>query len=179
MIKIRAADAVSIIANIGVLAGLGFLGWEIRQNTQAIEGATMQSFADQSLELSLVGVENPELRIAFARAGRGLEFVTPEDNSVLTWWYTGLLRVAENRYRQAAVGTLPDTYPFASGSRRALRNPYFGEFWRANRDDYPTDFAEWVDANLIPLVQDSIPQAAPDLLLPEVRDALPRDSSSK
>ena len=73
MIKIRAAEAISVIANIGVLAGLGFLAYEIRQNTQAIESATIQALAQQTLDASMIGVENPELRVAFARASRGLE----------------------------------------------------------------------------------------------------------
>ena len=180
MIKIRAAEAISVIANIGVLAGLGFLAYEIRQNTQAIESATIQALAQQTLDASMIGVENPELRVAFARASRGLEYVTPEDYSILTWWYTGLLRVAENRFQQTTLGTLSgDLNTLSSGSVLAYRNPFFGLFWPRVRSNYSTDFAEYVDATLLPLSQASALTAPPDLVLPEVRDALPRDGSSK
>jgi hypothetical protein len=181
MVKIRAVDAVSVIANIGVLVGIGLVAYEVRQNTQAIESATIQALAQQTMELTLIGVENPELRVAFARASRGLEYVTPEDYSILTWWYTGLLRVAENRFQQTTLGTLSgDVNVISSGSVLAYRNPFFGLFWPSIRSNYSHDFAEWVDANLLRLVQDSSGVApVPDLVLPEVRDALPRNGSSK
>lgn len=178
MQKIRVGHAISVIANIGVLAGLGFLGYEIRQNTQAIEGGTIQSLAQQTLEASMIGVEHPELRLAFARAGRGLEYTTPEDYSILAWYYVGLLRIAENRHQQVSLGTLSaDPNILTSASKAAWRHPFFGFYWQATRSNYSDDFAQWVDANLIPLVQESSP-TPPGFELPEVRDALPRTGSS-
>ena len=178
MVKLRAADAISVIANIGVLAGLGFLGWEINQNTQAIEGATLQALSEQSVGVASIGVENRELRVAFARQQRGVEYMTPEDASILAWWYAGALRIAENRYQQASIGTLGEDFNIVlGGTAQTYRQPFFGQYWRGVRSYHTPDFAEWVDANLIPLVQDSIPPQIPDLVLPEVRDALPREGS--
>src|SRR5262245_21570555 len=172
MVKIRVSDAISLIANIGVLAGLGFLAYEIHQNTQAVQGATVQALAEQGMDASFVAVGNPELRLAYARAGRGLEYMTPEDASILGWWYNATIRIAENRYRQSKLGTLSaDIDTLLGGGVVGYRHPYFGEYWRNARANYSADFAEWVDKNLVPLVQSSITTApSPDLVLQEVRE---------
>jgi hypothetical protein len=173
MKKIDVAQAISIVANFGAIVGIGFLAYEIHQNTQAIGGVTVQAIAEQGMTASFIAIQNRELRLAYQRAGRGLEYMTPEDFSVLSWWYSGVMRVQENRYRQVTLGTVGGKVTDLMGGASAYRHPVFGLYWQRSRDQYPNDFAEWVDANLIPLVQGSI-ALPPDFMLPEARDAVAR-----
>jgi len=69
MKKIDFDRTISLLANVGVIAGIVFLGFELRQNTNAIRGATVQAIADQSYDSSMRVAENAELRAAI-RAGR-------------------------------------------------------------------------------------------------------------
>ena len=65
------SSAKSLYETIGlvaVLLGLVFVGFEIRQNTQAVKGATIQGLAEMSLEIQLTGMQMPELREAFRMA---------------------------------------------------------------------------------------------------------------
>jgi len=45
--KIDYGQAVSILANIGVIAGIVFLGFEIRQNTLISKSVAVQSISEQ------------------------------------------------------------------------------------------------------------------------------------
>jgi hypothetical protein len=174
MKKIDVAQAISIVANFGAIVGIGFLAYETHQNTQAIDGMTVQAIAEQGMTASFIAIQNRELQLAYQRAGRGLEYMTPEDFSVLSWWYSGVMRMQENRYRQVTLGTVGGgVTDLMGGGASAYRHPVFGLYWQRHRDEYPKDFVEWVDANLIPLVQDSF-ASTPDLLLPEARDAVAR-----
>jgi len=46
MKKIDLGQTVSVLANLGVIAGIVFLGYEMRQNTQAIQASTLQGMVD-------------------------------------------------------------------------------------------------------------------------------------
>jgi hypothetical protein len=176
MRKIDLGQLLTIVANLGVIAGIGFLAYEMRQNTIAISGATVQAIASQSQQTSFIGLEVPELQLAWQRAGRGLRYATPEDISNLAWWYSGVMRLVENRYRQAQLGTVnAAVVSQLGGFSDTYRQPFFGMYWEIHRHEYAEDFALWVDANLLPLVQDSVYLGPPDSLLPEALDALPRD----
>ena len=176
MKKIDLGQLLSSVANLGVIAGIGFLAFEMRQNTIAISGTTLQSIASQSQQAAFIGLEVPEIRLAWDRAGRGLRFMTPEDYSALGWWYSGVMRMDENRYRQAQLGTVnAEVLGQLGGNAVTYSHPFFGMYWENARDYYAEDFALWVDENLLPRVQDSVSTAPPEFLLPEARDALPRD----
>ena len=53
MKKIDVGRAISILANVGVIVGIGFLALEIRQNTNAVETAALQGMLDVSANFLL------------------------------------------------------------------------------------------------------------------------------
>ena len=175
MNKIDIGQVLSVVANFGVIVGIAFLAYEMRQNTIAISGATVQSISDQSKDAAFIGVENPAIQLAWQRVGKGIEFMTPEDQAVLAFWYTGMMRVAENRYRQAGLGTVnAEVIGQIGGSSVVYRHPYFGFYWQFSQEEYPKDFANWVEANLLPEVRTTFNELPAELMLPEARDAEPR-----
>ena len=176
MKKIDLGQPLAIVANLGVIAGIAFLAYEMRQNTVAITGSTLNALSEQSRQLADVGLATPELRLAYARVGRGLEFMTPEDAHVLGWWYASIMRVAENRYRQSTIRSVySDIVGQLGGASDVYRHPYFGFYWKLNRHQFAEDFAEWADKEMLPSVEESLTLLPQELWLPEVRDALPRD----
>jgi len=46
MKKIDLGQTITILANVGVIAGIVFLGYEMRQNTYAIQATTLQGMVD-------------------------------------------------------------------------------------------------------------------------------------
>jgi hypothetical protein len=53
MKKIDLGQTIAILANVGVIAGIAFLAFELRQNTQAVELASAQTYLTGGSELDL------------------------------------------------------------------------------------------------------------------------------
>lgn len=156
-----AASLIEIITGIGIILSLIFVATEIRANTKAVRGQTLQGITDQSITVSLALVAEPELRAAYTKAlaGKVAELTAPEED-VLNYWYGAVMRVAENRFRQRALGTFDDRM-FAGGGATSYRIPFFRAYWNNRRSTYPADFAAYVDSALVPLVKDSVPRIIP------------------
>jgi hypothetical protein len=152
------ASWIEIITGIGIILSLIFVATEIRANTRAVRGQTLQGITDQSITVSLALVSDHELRAAYSKALAGhVAELTPAEEDVLNYWYGAVMRVAENRFRQRALGTFDDA-SFAGGGATSYRIPFFRAYWTNRRATYPPDFAAYVDSTLIPLVKDSLPR---------------------
>ena len=99
------------------------------------------------------GWENPELRAALSKTFDGdLSDLTQSESSVLAWYYSGVMRVTENRFRQYRLGILDEeSLAQFGGHARVFRTPYFKEWWPGSRYQFPPDFVEYVEDNLLPL----------------------------
>ena len=64
----RKTSWIDVLTGLGIIFSLIFVASEIRGNTKAVRGATMQGITDQSLSLSMALVSTPELR-CHARCG--------------------------------------------------------------------------------------------------------------
>jgi len=155
---VRKASWIDVLTGIGIILSLIFVASEIRTNTKAVRGATMQGVTDQSLNLSLALISVPELRAAYVRAQTGeVSGLTVQEEDMLNAWYGAVLRVAENRFRQRALGTFGNVSA-VGGIAPSYRVPFFKAYWAKRRSTYPEDFAVYVDSTLIPLVMDSVPR---------------------
>lgn len=149
---------IEVVTGIGVILSLIFVATEIRSNTKAVRGATMQGIADQSIQVTTMLISSPALGAAYAKASRGeVQSLTTDEEDQLDRFYAGVMRVAENRYRQRALGTFENTAMVGGGST-SYRIPFFKAWWQARRFLYPADFAAYVDSTLIPLGMDSVPR---------------------
>jgi hypothetical protein len=59
--KIDLSQTITILANLGVIAGIVFLGIEINQNTASNQSAVRQSMAQSEVDLLFFVSENPDL----------------------------------------------------------------------------------------------------------------------
>ena len=141
------------LAALGVIISLSFVAYEVRQNTKAVQSQTLQSISEQATELSFIGVDNPELRSALGKGWDGdINDLTPADRSILGWYYAGVMRVTENRYRQYQLGILSEeSLRQFGGHAMVFRNEFFKDWWPGVRYQFPSDFVEYVDTILLPL----------------------------
>lgn len=154
----RKTSWIDVLTGLGIIFSLIFVASEIRGNTKAVRGATMQGITDQSLSLSMALVSTPELRAAYVRAQSGkVSELTAEEEDLLNAWFGAVMRVAENRFRQRELGTFRDVSS-VGGIAPSYRMPFFRAYWTKRRSTYPEDFARYVDTTLIPLVADSVPR---------------------
>lgn len=148
----------------GVILSLIFVALEIRANTEAVvEGATIQGIAEQGVGALMDAAAIPEVRSGLWKSSAGdLNQLTPDEEVALTLLYSAALRVAENRFRQANLALVDDA-AILGGAGASCAHPFFGAFWASRRPLYPSDFAAYVDATIVPLVRDSIPWIVPRL----------------
>ena len=138
------------VAAAGVIASLIFVAIEIRQNTEAVKGATIQAVAQQSMDMTMAGLDNPELREALAAARSG-EALSPDQKEILTWFFNAKLRADENRFRQVQLGILEESNFDQLSSNAAYRLPYFAEWWPSRRFTFAEDFQRIVEREFLPL----------------------------
>jgi len=131
-----------------------FVGIEIRQDTDAVHGYTLQAVSQQSLDLVMAGIDNPELRSALTAAREGS--LSPEQWDLLSWFISAKLRADENWFRQVEPGILDVSTFQQLSNHAAYRLPYFADYWVRNGRDFAPDFRELVDREFLPLSQQVI-----------------------
>lgn len=136
-------------AALGVILSLLFVGIEIRANTRAVQGSTLQGIADQSIDLQMSIVENDNLVRLMPRIIEGEllpDSLDSQDRYRVLVTYLSILRVAENRFRQAELGTVPEGGYEQFGGRSILfGTPYFRELWPIVRSNVTDEFAAFLE----------------------------------
>ena len=138
---------------LGVLAGLVFVGLEIRQNTRALEGATVQASAELTVDLILRGMESPIIQAVWGdvASGRELDDFVGTERTQIGWYFTALLRVEENRYRQVELGTVSSD-AMLDFANDYLRFRAFRQFWETSKTtglwQYDPGFVAFLDGKI-------------------------------
>jgi hypothetical protein len=154
---------IDLIAAAGVIASLILLSIEIRSNTKAVRAAALESITSQAVQLNLAIATAPELRSGYRKimAGHHNQLTLDEEDALVAW-YSSLMRLDENRFRQRDLGIfgrrLTNSGVAAIGSGTAVRLPFFHLFWETRRAGYPADFRAYVDSTIIPRGVDSVPR---------------------
>jgi hypothetical protein len=151
MNKIDVGQAIQITANIGVIAGIAFLGFELRQNNELMEAEALAT------------------RTTFARSGWGYLIENPEVISLLVQDRNGEQLSAEEEFRLHAMWMQnlhsfeylyfedPGSSDRAAGQRRnfatyrSLRDAWNGTgngSAQAGKDNFDPRFIEWYDENV-------------------------------
>jgi hypothetical protein len=106
MKNIDLGQTISILANIGVIAGIVFLGFELRQSQVVGRAQTQTAIADARRELSQSDIAGPMAGI-LVRVTHD-EPLSEEDEIRLRMWTDAWLRHYENVYYQNLQGLYDD-----------------------------------------------------------------------
>lgn len=141
---------ISLGANVGVLAGIVFLGVEIQQNTETTRAQMIQSRAEVAINLA-AETFNSEFIPAIIGKGDLPETLTEEESFRLMTWVRASLRNQDNNFQQYQQGYLGDHMPQAirAASRSIiLGNPVGMDLWVRSKASYSSDFVDFIDAAL-------------------------------
>jgi hypothetical protein len=98
---------LAIIGNLGVIAGIFFLAYEIQANTNAVRSATYVAFNESSFSWADSHIENAAM-VAKIESYASLDELTPEE--VVFW--RGLMfksfTIMESNYLHHRAGTMDD-----------------------------------------------------------------------
>ena len=134
--------AVSMVANFGVTAGILFLGFELRQNTQATQLAAAQGALSSSFELDLRIAENPEIADLLVKADQSETLTGVELFRLDRWAYSGL-RNWENTLYILSASALDER--FGPSFKREIQrivtfDPFIADFWQTNKSSFSQAF---------------------------------------
>ena len=141
---------IELVSATAILIGLIFVGYELKQNTAAVEAATLQGITDASQDYLLLMAADPELSRIWRAANDDPNALSESDSSQ----YFFLLRAQWQRYQSAYLqwqrGTMSDTdwtlyekfICDPSGSTTAQTKRLL---WSDHRDALLDDFVTFVE----------------------------------
>lgn len=135
-----------LAANIGVLAGIVFLGFELRQNTVITRLEAANKFQNSFSEIEFFIAQNPEFAALLVK-GREGEDLSGAAQFRLTVFYGNVLRTWQNVHLQFLSGTLDKD--IWEGSRARFKQVLDEDrglhvHWRGNKSHFSPAFNELV-----------------------------------
>lgn len=133
-----------VLATIGVIVSLIFVGVEIRQNTAATRGATFQAISDGAAQSAFDAATSDHIPRLFAQIRASdppLSEFTAEDQERLRFIYLFTVRRLENVWVQVNEGIV-DQEAFERFQPRVgyVRSRSFRDFWSAGKPAFSSDF---------------------------------------
>jgi hypothetical protein len=145
----KRSSIIEGIGSLGVIAGLVFVGVEVRQATVATRAATVQQIKDAWLDVNLTIASTPELTAAMEAAEiEGFAGVDRSAQIMLQGFYRSLFHNWSNGYTQFLLGTLDSTQwqPHLRDAAVGARNPVLVEVWEEWNHVYDDRFRTLMDS---------------------------------
>jgi len=155
----KAREVRETLGLIAVVASLGFVGFEIRQNTAAVESTAFQSLSElrHQSTAQLAEGRGPELTLRL-RDGALPDDFTPEEDQWVRLMYYQNINILQAAYRQVQVGAL-DEDVFDVFWTGLLNLDYIAEAWPSMRYSYDPEFADFFEELLVSVPQSRAPRA--------------------
>ena len=134
-------EGVSLIANIGVIGSIIFLGLEMQQNTEMTQSQTRNSIVENQLSVYEKMIENPELFDIADKRSANLD-VADAERQQLHVFILSQLRIWENEFYQYQIG-LYAAEEFEARKiwwGKIMRRPVNLQTWRVEQETFYPDF---------------------------------------
>ncbi len=152
MKKIDLGQTISILANVGVVAGIVFLAVELRQNNELMSAEARADRRDIAREAVLRDLDYPELRRARRKFLVGEELTT-DDVDVLEVGNRAVLTDWQYIYLESREGLLDDDAINVANWQEAFysRNPLMPAYWASanEKQRFHPAFVEWMNGNIV------------------------------
>ena len=148
MKKLDIGQTLGILANVGVIAGIVFLGFELRQNNSFLAAqARSQLTANRisAVEMTLV----PENLSVISKAQNGEE-LTQEETLRLSFIGTGLFVRWEAEYKELAAGMYTTADVPLEGYRQSFSSfPGLRDEWQTRKRTADPGFVQFMEENVV------------------------------
>lgn len=154
------ASISDILSGIAVVIALVFVGYELRENTLAMESSTRQEFASQDIAYLTTGLDSSVIAIAQSKFIAGEQLLPLEFNQLVSQQHVNF-RVFENAHYQYQIGTLKEAEwgRYATIIQRLVcRYSPASTMWERDRDSFVPDYRDAVD-NIMEACGDEAPLA--------------------
>jgi len=147
--KLDLGQAINTLANLGVIAGIVFLGFEVQQNNELLQVQARSHFQGARFQVNTSLAESPWLPeiIAKVRAGEAL---SAAERLRLQAQHQMILTVAQWMYEDSVdLGIEPSPGRFSAVFRGETLVPLIEETWETYKNSVSPDFAEWMEENVV------------------------------
>ena len=149
MKKIDLGQTISILANIGVIAGIIFLAIEIQQNNELLVSQARIERIDARKGVYDLLLNNHELRrVSFQFANEGRESLSPDDRYLLEQFHALNFVNWEALWLEYEAGFLNVEDLSIESRREQFVSQDMAESWQAIKGRFDLQFVNWVDSNI-------------------------------
>jgi hypothetical protein len=144
--KLDFAQSIGILANVGVIAGIVFLGVELQQNNALLAAqARVARHEMRSDDVNRIILNNPELRRTLAK-GRSDEPLSADELTVFRTYYRQVWTNLQFIYIEYTNGLLEEAdLPIAAWSQ-VFTYPRVNEYWELSKEvNFRPDFVQWME----------------------------------
>jgi len=148
MSKYELSDIAQVLAILGVIISLAFVGLEINQNTSLARNQAYLEYVESLKDLTLEIATDEALPGLIARLVEGEmeEDFSAEDNVRIPLFQNATVRVWEGLYRSWSAGYLPQEAVANIGGGTLLNNDYFRQkSWPAIKVHFSPDFVTFFE----------------------------------
>ena len=142
----------NLFSTAAVLAGLIFVGYEIRQNTDTQRAAAIEGIAMQRVELNIATITDDRLPGLLDRIVEGAlaaDF-TREEATRIRVYYVTFLRIQESAERLIRVGVMRRE-DYNASSNPLFGFPFLHEQWPRLQLYFEQDFVDFLETEVFPL----------------------------
>ena len=145
MKKLDFGQTITILANLGVVAGILFLAFEIQQNNTLLESQARDARTDVRRGAYQLQIENPELN-RIINQNRNGGHLNEEEQELLNAYFDYILSGFQQGYGdyQSGLIELTEMQNLVSGIVFD-RAPGLEEYWQSAKLRHHPEFAAWVD----------------------------------
>jgi hypothetical protein len=145
MKKIELGQTIGILANIGVIAGIVFLGYELRQNTSVALATASQNMANAESQLLEQLFDYPEVIFLFSKPELTDEEVVRLYAFLVVW-----ARTYESHWSQYQAGVVDEEtlLRYEGAFITGLSFPRNRNWWRGSSNGFDQRFRARIDERL-------------------------------
>ena len=150
MKKIDLGQTITILANLGVIAGIVFLAVELRQNNALLQAQSRSDQNDQIISNVEAVYQNTDLATAVAKASLDQE-LSEAEKMLLYAHDVRRIRAFEAAFWEFQEGAAEsiDVPLWRAGFRSGVFNRSLLETWEKSKGIFRPDFVEWMEENVV------------------------------
>ena len=138
-----------LVAAVGVILSLVFVGLQLRKNTDAIIDSNVESATERLITLSQLIASDAELARIYTQGMRSFSDLSAEDRTRFASVMYSIFADCWDQYSKHKKGAIDDrVWGTIEGNVTQLLSREGVQQWLATKPMMPTDFKVWIDSQL-------------------------------
>ena len=150
MKKLDLGQTVSILANVGVIAGIVFLGLELRQNNSLLTAQSAYALLNTKFEYRARLIDNTNGFAEIFQKRNSGEQLTPVERIRVNLFAHEILDIFRWQFREFQAGRLPDDYiDLRTWHDLWDQIPRLPELFQGDKPRLDAEFVQFVEENVV------------------------------